>query len=163
VVACVAIADTLRAADSNAAFAKALRERGWDDTAAEYLQWVETSPLAAPELAGELPYQRALSVAAQARRTRNRGKREEHRNQAASDFEKVASEQSDSPAAIDALRQAANLYAEQAIVTLEEARQLPEQATAQRDQLREKAREIFGKASTAAEKVAEITTAKIAA
>jgi hypothetical protein len=153
----------LQAADSNAAFSEALREQGWDDTAIEFLEWVESSPLATPEFAKELPYQRALSVAAQARQTRNRKNREELLAQAASDFDKFASESADSPVAIDALRQAANLYAEQAILTLEEARQLPEQATAQRDELKSSARESFAKASAAAEKVVRIATEKIAA
>lgn len=162
-VAIVSVISPADAADSNTAFSAALRERGWDDTAVEYLEWVETSPLATPEFAKELPYQRALSAAAQARRTRNRAEREQLLAQAAGDFEKFASQEKDTPAAIDALRQSANLYAEQAVGLLNESRQLPDQASAQRDELKSKARELFQKASGTAKQVVEVTTAQIAA
>lgn len=159
----VVIAQPVRAADANAAFTAALRERGWDDTAVEFLDWVETSPLASPDFAKELPYQRALSLAAQARQTRNRAERDRLLAQAASDFEKFAAEQVDSPAALDAQRQAANLFAEQALMLLAEARQLPEQATTQRDGLRKTARDLLAKSTAAAQEVVDITTEQIAA
>lgn len=154
---------TSHAADSNAAFSAALRERGWDDTAVEYLDWVDTSPLATPDFAKQLPFERAQSVSSQARQTRNRAEREKLLSQAAAEFEKFAAQEIRTPAAIDALRQSANLYAEQALVTLAEARQLPEQADAQRDELKSKARELFAKASTAAKQVVDVTTEQIAA
>ncbi|MBA4105101.1 MAG: hypothetical protein C0485_05030 [Pirellula sp.] len=154
---------TSHAADSNAAFSAALRGRGWDDTAVEYLDWVETSPLATPEFAKQLPYERAQSVSSQARQTRNRAEREKLLSQAAAEFEKFAAQETGTPAAIDALRQSANLYAEQALVTLAEARQLPEQADAQRGDLKNKARELFAKASAAAKQVVDVTTEQIAA
>jgi len=162
-VSCLLAVTPALAADSNAPFSAALRERGWDDTAVEYLDWVETSPLATPEFAKQLPYERALSVSSQARQTRNRAEREKLLSQAAAEFEKFAALEPGTPAAIDALRQSANLYAEQALVTLAEARQLPEQADAQRDELKNKARELFAKASTAAKQVVDVTTEQIAA
>ncbi|MBL9161423.1 MAG: hypothetical protein JNL18_01645 [Planctomycetaceae bacterium] len=151
------------AADANAVFTEALRKRGWDDTAVEYLHWVESSPLSTPEFAKELPYQRALSVAARARQTRNRAERERMLNEAAADFEKFAAQEAESTAAIDARRQSANIYAEQALVLLAESRQLPDNATAQRSELAEKARELLAKASAAAAQVVKTTTAQIAA
>ncbi len=152
----------VQAADSNAAFAAALRARGWDDTAVDFLNWVETSPLASAEFASQLPYERALSVSAQARQTRNRGEREKLLQQAAAEFEQFAAQDPGSPTAINSLRQSANLYAEQALVAIDDARQLPEQATAQRNELQAKARELFAKAAAAATQVVDVTTQQIA-
>lgn len=150
------------AADSNAAFSAALRERGWDDTAVEYLNWVETSPLATPDFAKQLPYERALSVTAQARQTHNRAEREQLLREAAAEFEKFAAQESGAQTGIDALRQSANLYAELAIVTLAEARQLPPQAETQRADLKAQASELFAKASTATKEVVDVTAKQIA-
>ena len=151
------------AADSNAAFTAALRQRGWDETVVDYLDWVESSPLATPEFAKQLAFERAQSVSSQARQTRNRAEREKLLNQAAAEFEKFAAQESGTPAAIDARRQSANIYAEQALITLAEARQLPEEADAQRDEIRAKARELFAQASAAATQVVDVTTEQIAA
>lgn len=151
------------AADSNAAFLKALRDRGWDDTAVEYLEWVEASPLATPEFTSNLAFQRASSLVSQARQSRDRSERERLLNQAAADFEAFAAKQEDPPLAIDALRQAANIYAEQALVAIAESRQLGPDANAERDALVAKARALFGKAAADVKQVVDVTTKEIAA
>ncbi|WP_428305632.1 hypothetical protein [Lacipirellula sp.] len=150
-------------ADSNAAFLKALRDRGWDDTAVEYLEWVEASPLATPEFTGNLAFQRASSLVSQARQSRDRSERERLLNQAASDFEAFAAKQEDPTLAIDALRQAANIYAEQALVAIAESRQLSADASAERDALVAKAGTLFGKATADVKQVVDVTTKEIAA
>ena len=160
IVACMA--GRAAAADRNSDFIAELRARGWDDTAVEFIDWVETSPIATPEFLQELPYQRALSVASQARQLRNRAERERLLSQATADFQKFATQQPDSPAAMDALRQAASLYAEQALAALADARQLPEEATAQQEEARANARQLFGKSIAAAEQVVAATTKEIA-
>jgi tetratricopeptide (TPR) repeat protein len=154
---------TLQAADRNADFTAALRKRGWDDTAVEYLDWVEKSPLITPEFRKQSPYQRALSLASQARKTRNAVQREQLLVQAAADFQAFAKGDPSSPAALDSLRQSANLYGEQALATLAAANQLPEQAIAQREQARTKARASFGQASSVAEQIVALCTKELAA
>jgi tetratricopeptide (TPR) repeat protein len=150
------------AADSNADFTAALRKRGWDDTAVEYLNWVEQSPLMTPAFRKQLPYQRALSLASQARQTRTAAERERLLTQAAGDFEAFAKGDPASPAALDALRQSANLYGDLAMATIAEAKQLPEQATAERSQAIQRARESFAKAAAAVDEIVAVCTKELA-
>jgi tetratricopeptide (TPR) repeat protein len=151
------------AADRYADFIAKLRERGWDDTALEYLDWVEKSPLVTPEFRQQLPYQRALSRAAQGRQARSLADRERLLGEAAAEFTTFAKNEPDSEVSLDAQRQAANFYAEQALAILAAARQLPEQAAAQRDQARAKARDAFSKASAAAGQLAAQCEKQLAA
>ena len=156
-------ATLLRAADRSADFSAALRERGWDDTAVEFLDWVEQSPLITAEFRKELPYQRAQSLAAQGRSARSPAEREQLLAQAAADFEAFAKEQPASEATLDALRQSANLYAEQALSLLSTAKQLPKEATAQRKDAQLKARESFAKATGVTKRIVDACTQELAA
>ncbi|MBA3482269.1 MAG: hypothetical protein H0T51_10680, partial [Pirellulales bacterium] len=156
-------AASLRAADRNADFSAALRERGWDDTAVEYLDWVEKSPLMTAEFRKELPYQRALSLAAQGRTSRSQADRERLLAKAAADFEAFAKGQPASEAALDALRQSANLYAEQALSLLSAAKKLPDQANAQQKDAQRKARDSFGKAINVTQQIVDGCTKELAA
>jgi tetratricopeptide (TPR) repeat protein len=148
------------AADRNADFTAALRERGWDDTATAYLQWVEKSPLVTDSFRQELPYQRGLSLAAQGRKTRSAVERERLYDEAAAAFTAFAKADS-SDAAMDALRQAATLYAEQALTTLAAPHRLPPQASAQRDQANQRARGQFERAVAAAADLVARCTAEL--
>ncbi|HEX6961545.1 MAG TPA: hypothetical protein VF175_06735 [Lacipirellula sp.] len=155
--------DPATAADRNADFVEQLRERGWDDTAIDYLQWVEKSPLMTPEFGEKLPYQRAMSRAAQGRQTRNLSEREKLLSGAAAEFASFAKDQPKSRLALDALRQAATLYAEQAMATLAAAEQLPAQATAQLAEANKKARDAFAKAASAAQQIVSACNKELAA
>ncbi|MCC6493331.1 MAG: hypothetical protein IT424_09940 [Pirellulales bacterium] len=157
------IGGTLEAADRNVAFVEALRSAGWDDTAIDYLNWVEKSPLMTPQFAAELPYQRALSLAAQARQIKNRSERERLQTSAAEAFQQFAAGQPDSPAALDALREAANLYASGGLSTLAAAQQLPDEAASQRDEARAKARGQLQQAAEAAQQLAAVCGKALAA
>jgi len=161
IVSLAAATDAL-AADRSADLAAALRERGWHDTAVEFLDWAEKSPLATDKFRAALPYQRALSRAAQAGQTRSRVERERMLGQAAADFQTFAKSQPASDAGLDALRQAANLLASQAFSTLAEGERLPEQAATQRREARQKARESFDKAAEAAQQIIDISTKELA-
>ena len=156
-------ATSLHAADRNADFSAALRERGWDDTAVEFLDWVETSPLITAEFRKELPYQRALSLAAQGRSARSLADRERLLAKAAADFATFAKGQPASEPVLDALRQSANLYAEQALSLLSSAKQLPDQATAQRNEAQRKAREGFTEATAVAKQIVDVCAKELAA
>jgi hypothetical protein len=149
----------LRAGDANADFLAALRERGWDDTAVAYLDWVESSPLMTDEFRPQLPYERALSLAAQARGARIRDERQRLLAEAAGSFEQFAEGDAASPVTLDALRQSANLYAELALTALAQARQNAGQgANAARDQ----ALEHFDRAMQAASRLLEFCTDRLA-
>lgn len=143
----------LRAADRNADFLAALRERKWDDTAVEFLGWVEGSPLATPSFVKELPFQRAISAAAQARKARTQADRDRLLAGAAADFEAYAAADPGSATSLDAMRQVASLHAEQALAQLAAADRLPAQAAAARTQQRQSAGEHFAKAIAAAEQI----------
>jgi tetratricopeptide (TPR) repeat protein len=149
-----ACTSNVAAVDRNADFVAKLRERGWDDTAVEYLDWVEKSPLITPEFRNQLAHERAVSRAAQGRQARSYAERERLLGEAAKEFADHAEGQADSDAGLESLRQAANIYAEQALSILAAAKQLPEQAAAQRQQAHKKARESFHQAAQAAKQLA---------
>ena len=155
-------ATSIRAADRNADFSAALRKRGWDDTAVEYLDWVEKSPLMTAEFRKELPYQRALSLAAQGRSSRSQADRDRLLAKAAADFEAFAKGQPATEAALDALRQSANLYAEQALSLLSAAKKLPDQAAAQQKDAQRNARESFAKAINVTQQIVDACTKELA-
>jgi hypothetical protein len=162
-VAAVLTPNFVEAADRNADFLVKLRERGWDDTAVEYLDWVEKSPLITAEFRKDLAYQRAVSRAAEGRQARGVADRERLLTAAAADFIAFAKEQPESDAALDALRQAANLHAEQALSVLAAAKQLPDQAAAQREEARRKARASFTQASEVTKQVIALCAKALAA
>ncbi|RIK79726.1 MAG: hypothetical protein DCC67_10180 [Planctomycetota bacterium] len=153
---------SLCAADRNADFVAALRQQGWDDTAVDYLAWVERSPLMTPAFAAELPYQRALSLAAQAGQVKNGTERERLQSEAAAAFEQYAKSRPESPTALEAQREAANLYASQGLATLAAAERLPEQAASQRQQLREEARQQLDRAAAAVRQLVDQCAAGLA-
>src|SRR5690606_3793058 len=128
-------------------FLASLREQGWEDTAVEYLDWVEKSPMMTPAFAEELPYQRALNLAERAKQIKNRAERERLQAEAADAFQQYAQSRPDSPATLDALRESANIYASQALTTLAASKRLPEQAVAQREEADQRARTLFRQAS----------------
>ncbi|HYO24917.1 MAG TPA: hypothetical protein VEQ85_08205 [Lacipirellulaceae bacterium] len=109
--------------DANAEFLAALREAGYNDTAADFLEWVGDSPLATEQFRAQLPYERAAGLAAQALATSNRTQRAGLLTKAAENFAQFAAADPDSDAALDALRQGANLYAELALMKLADAAQ----------------------------------------
>jgi hypothetical protein len=111
----------VHAADRNLEFLAALREAGWNDTAAAYVEWVQDSPLMTEEFRQQLPLERATSLAAQARAARTRDEQLKLLTLAAENFAQMAANDPLSPAALDALRQAANMYAELALKTLDDA------------------------------------------
>ena len=152
----------VEAADRNAEFVDALRKRGWDDTAVAYLEWVPNSPLATAEFGQELPYQKAQSLVAQAGAVGGRGEQKMLLADAAAEFQKFAQTQADSPLATDAMRQAANLHRSLGNATVSEAKLLPEQATAQRNELRRTALKSFDDAVAAAEQTVALCTKRLA-
>ena len=158
-----AVAPTASAVDRSADLVAAMRQAGWDDTAVEFLDWVEKSPLASDAFRAQIPFERAVCLASQARRSRNRDERNRLLSRAADDFQKFAQGDLDSPAALDALRQSANLHAEQAVAALGDVDRLPAQATSQRDAARNAARQKFKLATDVAQQVLDLCKKRLAA
>jgi tetratricopeptide (TPR) repeat protein len=162
-LAVVALAQLPAHGDHNADFLDALREAGWDDTAVAYLDWVEQSPLMTDEFAGQLAYERAASLAAQARRTRSRDERSALMKQAAESFREFAGQELEGPRALDALRQSANLLAELALDALDDADQATDRAEAAGEAARTAARGYFHQADEVAGQLLELCTERLAA
>jgi tetratricopeptide (TPR) repeat protein len=149
----------VHAADRNLEFLAALREAGWNDTAAAYVEWVQDSPLMTEEFRQQLPMERATSLAAQARAVRTRDEQLKLLMQAAENFAQMAATDSQSPAALDALRQAANMYAELALKTLDDAASRSGPAL---DEVRKASLEHFDHAMTLAADLLTRVTARLA-
>jgi tetratricopeptide (TPR) repeat protein len=149
----------VQAADRNLEFLAALREAGWNDTAAAYVEWVQDSPLMTEEFRQQLPMERATSLAAQARAVRTRDEQLKLLTQAAENFAQMAATDSQSPAALDALRQAANMYAELALKTLDDAASRSGPAL---DEVRKASLEHFDHAMTLAADLLTRVTARLA-
>lgn len=142
-------------ADPNAEFLAALREAGWNDTASEFVDWVADSPLVTEEFRDQLAYERAVSLAAEGRAARNRDERRQKMAEAAATFQGFAEADAGSDAALGAMRQAANLYAELALAELADAEQ-------GNDASRRTARGLFEQATAAAEQLRDVCAARLA-
>lgn len=140
-------------------FLAALREAGWNDTAADYLNWVESSPLITAEFRRQLPYERAAGQAALGRTARSRDEKMRLLGEAAASFEKFADGDAAAPATLDALWQSANLSTELALTAMEQARQSRGQAG---DAARATALEHFGRAAEATQRLLEVCSDRLA-
>lgn len=162
VAAALLSAPIAHAADRTADLVTAMRQRGWNDSAVDFLAWVETSPLASAGGGSQTPFLRAQSQAAQARDSGNRQERKTLLAEAAKNFEQFAAADPASPQATEALREAANLHAEFALGALNEAEQLPSQAAAEIEALRREARDQLKLAGEAAERTAAACAKELA-
>lgn len=133
-------------AESAEDFLAGLRERGWHDTALDYLAEAERDPLATSEFIEKIPFERATTQAALARLAPSEKLRQQSMVGAAEAFEQFATSQSGSPLALEALSSAGNLYAELALVANNKAEKLPAAAKGQRAQLGERSREYLSRA-----------------
>ncbi|MEM9657076.1 MAG: hypothetical protein AAF961_01835, partial [Planctomycetota bacterium] len=146
----------LRGADPSGQVVAALRDRGWNDTAVEYIDWLEGTPLASPRFRARAAYERAAAQATLAQQEGNRRLRSELRRSAAEEFVSYAEQRPQDPAAVEALRDAANLFAERGLSKAADAERLPRTAEAQRDQILAAARESFEEAKKAAEQLNQL-------
>ncbi len=142
-------------ADPNVEFLAALREAGWNDTASEFVAWVADSPLVTEEFRDQLAYERAVSLVAEGRAARHRDERRQKMAEAAATFQGFAEADAESEAALGAMRQAANLYAELALAELADAEQGG-------DASRRTARGLFEQATAAAEQLRDVCAARLA-
>lgn len=132
--------------DVAAEFLQALRERGWHDTALEYLDSAETDPLASPEFLNQLDYERAQLQAELAQKSVSTRERQQRLAAAAESFHRFATSTEDAQLRLQALSNAGNLWLDQAVYSLGQAAALPEAAKRQREGLQSAAREVLDRA-----------------
>ncbi len=115
----VASPATAQDVESEARFVEGLRQRGWNDTALEYLDRVEDDPLAMPGFLRRLDYERAKTLAAMARAEGGLASATDRVEQAAAAFEAFAQSNPDDPLALEAQREAATVLTTRAAALLD--------------------------------------------
>ena len=123
-----------------------LRDRGWHDTALEYLEEAAEDPLASPAFREKIDYERATTQVALARQAASDKQRQSLFAEAAASFQRFAADQPNSPHQLQALATAGNLFSEQAVNTNNKAEKLPKAAHRQREALQETARTFLDQA-----------------
>ncbi|MEM9353814.1 MAG: hypothetical protein AAGA92_12435 [Planctomycetota bacterium] len=106
-------------ADSEVRFVEGLRQRGWNDTALEYLDRVEEDPLAMPGFVQRIDYERAKTLAAMAQAEGGLASATDRVEQAAAAFEAFARANPDNPLALEAQREAATVLTTRAAALLD--------------------------------------------
>lgn len=134
-------------------FLEKLRERGWHDVALEYLERADEDPLATPDFLAEIEFQLAVTRSALARQAVGDKQRNALLEQATAGYRKFADAHPDSPNSIEALSQVGSLLAERALVALDKADRLPEDATTEKSKLRDTARSTIDEAILAVERL----------
>ena len=145
VVVALSVGSELRA-DLADDYLAGLRQRGWHDTALEYLDQAASDPLAGSAFRKKLGYERATTQTALARQAASEKQRLALLAEAAASFQRFADEQPESPLQLRALSSAGTLLTEQALYASNKAAKLPKAARRQREQLNESAREALDKA-----------------
>jgi tetratricopeptide (TPR) repeat protein len=143
-------------------FLEKLRSKGWHDVALEYLEEAENDPLASPEFLADRDYHLAVTRTTLARQALGDKERQSQLDRAIGDFQDFAKAYPESRHYVDALSQAGNLLAEQALVLLNKADRLPTSAVAEQESLRASAREILEKSSAAVSQMLESAEARLA-
>jgi tetratricopeptide (TPR) repeat protein len=129
-------------------FVAALNERGLQELALDYLQQMETSPLADAAFRKRIPYHRGIVLIAQARQTPDADQRAALFQQASRELDQFVAANPENPAAADALLELANVLVDQAKQMLAEARQIPDETAYadERERLQQGARRLLADA-----------------
>lgn len=114
-----------RAADVDAQFVEQLQQRGWNDTAAEFIEWSVDQPIVSPQFRNQAAYLQAKARVAQAGRALNLQTQQATLQQAADSFTQFAAANPQSPQAVDALRERTMALARLAQLAAVEPNRLP--------------------------------------
>lgn len=109
------------AAEQAGEFLERLRERGYYDTALEYLEQLKTSPLCPTEMKETLDYEVGVTLLGQSKKAGSVQKREAVLKQARDHFQKFIKEHPKHPLAGNAGSQSANVMVEQGRLKIETA------------------------------------------
>ncbi len=132
----------------HAEFVEALRERGWNDTAEEYLDFAKTDPTASEEFRGTIAFEKARLLMAMAKHTAGSRQRADLQQQAVAMFLQFAKEHPKKPQSLQSLQQAGNLLVETALRNLAQLEKLPSGARSEQNRLRSEARQGFDEATS---------------
>lgn len=135
---------TGRAVEPAEKFLQGLRERGYADTALEYLDKMETSPLCPPELKRNITYERGITLVLAGRLERDPAKQEAYLNQAQETLNDFLKRNPKDPNVEEATVQLGNVLLERARAKTEQADR-PKNADT-REQLLDQARGYFDQA-----------------
>jgi tetratricopeptide (TPR) repeat protein len=129
-------------------FVAGLRERGLHELALDYLDQMQSSPLADEAFRGRIDYHRAMIYVDQARRTPDADQRAELFDRARNDLDHFVAANPNNPSGAEALTDLANVFVEQGKVLMAEAAQLPAGAeyAGKRGELSGAARRLFDEA-----------------
>lgn len=120
VLGCLSLAaSAVHAAEQSEEFLERLRERGYYDTALEYLEQLKTSPLCSKEMKEKLDYEVGVTLMGLSRTAGAAPKRETILNQARDQFQKFMKEHPKHPLAGTAGSQCANVLVEQGRLKME--------------------------------------------
>ncbi|MEM8947017.1 MAG: hypothetical protein AAGD11_17715 [Planctomycetota bacterium] len=144
-------------------FLAGLRQRGWHDTALEYLDQADQDPIASASFRKNIDYERAVTQSALARQSPNERLRTEALLAAASTFQQFAQSAPDSPLQIQSLASAGNVFSELALYANNKAEKLPASANAQRKELYDSARKHLERARAPLTTLKEQCIAKLQA
>jgi len=151
VLGCLSLAtSSVQAAEQSEAFLERLRQRGYFDTALEYLEQLKTSPLCAKEMQEKLDYEVGVTLLSLSKTAGAAQKREAALNEARDHFQKFVKEHPKHPLAGDAGSQCANVMVEQGRLKIETANK-PNTSADEKQRLIEAARTLFQQAKTAFE------------
>ena len=142
-------------------FLARLRDRGWHDTALEYIDQAADDPLATPAFLNKRQYERAITLSTLARQTTREKKRQALLVEAATAFQQFADQQTDSPLQLQALATAGNVYTELALYANNKAEKLPDAARAERKQLNQQARDYLDRAKQPLESLQSLSAERI--
>lgn len=139
------------AADQPTEFVEALRQRGWFDTAVEYLDfyaesYAENGRSLSDDFRNSLAYEKGRTLAAQAKQTARSRPRGDLQKRAGDLLLEFVKQHPDDVRAIGALQQASNLLTERALLAQAEFERLPQQARGQRERLQKNAQDLFDEA-----------------
>lgn len=149
-------------ADSHLQFVAELRNKGWHDTALDYLAWIKDKPSTPAEFKSRIPYERAVTLAAQAGVTRSQKQRTSRLAEAAEQLVRVAEESPQAEYAVDALAEGSKLYYQLALTDTARAEKLPSQASTQRSALLQSARNWFDKAEATSQQLLNVAEQRLA-
>lgn len=151
VLGCLSLTtSSVQAVEQSEAFLERLRQRGYFDTALEYLEQLKTSPLCAKEMQEKLDYEVGVTLMGLSKTAGVAQKREAALNEARNRFQKFVKEHPKHPLAGDAGSQSANVMVEQGRLKIETANK-PNTSADEKKKLTEAALALFQQAKTAFE------------
>jgi len=145
-------------------FVEALRQRGWYGTTLEYLSnYAADDPLITDTFRQLLPYEQGRTLTEQAKHSTNIRKRAAWQQQAVEQFLEFADAHPQKPESLDALRQAGNLLATEALQTIAKLQKLPEPTGTEHKRLSADLQRLLDRAETVVQNLIKVCEDRLTA